>query len=301
MATHPLGAKGAPDLTGRVVVITGANSGIGKEAAVALADMGATVVATARSPEKGERAVAQIRRRSGADADRVQLGRLDLASLASVRHFAAEVLDRHARLDVLVHNAGLVVGRRQVTVDGFEETIGVNHLGPFLLTSLLRERLVASAPARVVTVSSVAHRGASAGALLTDLHSEAGYDQMGVYAKSKLANILFTGELARRMAGTGVTANCLHPGIVRSGFARHGDARGWLSLAAAVGVPFMISAHRGAKTTVYLASSPEVADVTGAYFVRRKAATPSADARDATAAEWLWQQSEHLVGGAVPS
>lgn len=301
MARHPRGATATPDLTGRVVVVTGANSGLGKETAVALAGMGATVVATSRSPEKGERAVAEIRRRSGVGGDRVELGRLDLASLASVGRFAAEVLDRHTRLDVLVHNAGLVVGRRRVTVDGFEETIGVNHLGPFLLTSLLRDRLVASAPARVVTVSSVAHRVASAAALVTDLQSEAAYDQTGVYAKSKLANILFTRELARRLAGTGVTANCLHPGIVRSGFARQGDARGWLSVAATVGAPFMISARRGAMTTVHLASSPEVADMTGAYFVRGRVATPSLDARDDAAAEWLWQQSEHLVGGWVTS
>ena len=198
-----------PDLTGKVVVVTGANSGIGKETAAALAGMGATVAMAARSPESGPAAVEEVRRRTGGDVHDL---RLDLADLDSVDAFADEVLERFDRLDVLVNNAGLVVGRRRVTVDGFEETVGVNHLGHFHLTRRLLDRLVASAPARVVVVSSMAHKGATNGMILVDLQSELSYEQMDAYAKSKLANVLFARELAHRLAGTGVTVNSLHPG-----------------------------------------------------------------------------------------
>lgn len=280
-------------------MVTGGNSGIGKETAVGLAQLGATVVLTSRDRAKGERAVAHVRRRAGSDD--VHLVPLDLASLASVRACAEQFLADHDRLDVLVNNAGLVVGRRTTTVDGFEETIGVNHFGPFLLTTLLLDRLRTSAPSRVVVVSSVAHQGSSAGALVTDLQSEGGpYEQMSVYAKSKLANILFTRELARRLHGTGVTANCLHPGIIRSGFARAGDAKGWLRVAAALGAPFMGSPKRGARTSIYLASDPEVAETTGEYFVRRRPRPTSPLGADPEAGRWLWAESERLVAAAAP-
>jgi len=284
------------NLGGRVVVITGANSGIGKETALALAGMGATVVMASRDPARGSAAVAEVAAATGS-TDLHDL-RLDLASLDSIDAFADTVLERFDHLDVLVNNAGLVLGRRRETVDGFEETVGVNHLGPFHLTRRLLDRLVASAPARIVNVTSVAHKGATAGMLLADLQSELSYAQMEAYAKSKLANVLFTAELARRLDGTGVTTNCVHPGIIRSRFARDGDARGWLRLVYPLGAPFMVSSKRGAQTSVFLASAPEIQDVSGAYFVRRHQRLTSPTGRDATAATWLWDESERLLGAA---
>ncbi len=278
------------------MVVTGANSGIGKEAARALAGMGATVVMASRDPGRGAAAAEEVRATTG-NADSRDL-RLDLASLDSVDAFADEVLSRFDRLDVLLNNAGLVVGHRRQTVDGFEETIGVNHLGPFHLTRRLLDRLEASAPARIVNVSSVIHKGATAGMLLADLQSEYSYAQMEAYAKSKLANVLFTRELARRLEGTGVTANCLHPGVIRSRFARDGDARGWLRLVYPIAAPVMTSPRRGARTSVYLASSPEVEGVSGRYFVRRRERLASAPGRDSVAAAWLWEESERLLASA---
>ncbi len=276
-----------PDLSGQVIVITGGNSGIGKEAAVELAGMGATVVITARDQAKGAAALDEIRSRSGRDD--VEVLALDLADFASIRSFAAEVLGRHDRLDVLVNNAGGILSDRLVTAQGFEMTFGVNHLGHFLLTDLLRDRLVASSPARVVTVSSIGHRFAVGGLSFTDLQSEHRYWSMDAYAKSKLANILFTRELARRLDGTGVTANCLHPGVVRTGFGGADDTRGVERLTMVATAPFYISAARGARTTVYLASSPEVAGRTGGYYVRGREHRPSKAARDPEAARRLWE------------
>ena len=290
-------AAAQPDLSGQVILITGANSGIGKEAAVQLAAMGATVVITARDRGKGEAALAEVQRRSGSDG--VELGDLDLASFASVRGFADDVLDRHDRLDVLMNNAGLVLDRRLLTDEGHEMTFGVNHLGPFLLTSLLRARLEASAPARVVNVASFAHRAATAAGLRADPQSEQLFTAYGAYGKSKLANILFTRELARRLAGTGVTANSLHPGAVRSGFGIGGDTHGPLAALMWIGRPFLVSAKRAARTQVQLAADPELADVSGEYFVRGQAHRPSPDARDDAAARWLWEESERLIAAAA--
>ncbi len=208
------------DMHGRTVMVTGANSGIGLETAVALARGGARVLATARDPGRGRSAVATIRARTGSRA--VELVPLDLASLASVRACAEQVTDLTDPLDVLVHNAGAVIGTRTETEDGFETTIGVNHLGPFLLTHLLASRLLAAPAARVVTVASLSHRQAQLD--LDDLMFERRpYRSMVVYGTSKLANILFARELARQLAPTGVTSNSLHPGTVRSGFGRDGD------------------------------------------------------------------------------
>jgi NAD(P)-dependent dehydrogenase (short-subunit alcohol dehydrogenase family) len=285
------------DLTGQVVVITGANSGIGREAAVALARMGATVVVGARDPILGEKAAADVGRR--ARSDTVVPLVVDLSSFASVRTFAEEVLTRFARLDVLVNNAGLVLEERRLTREGHEMTIGVNHLGHFLLTELLRDRLVASAPSRVVVVSSTAHHSAGAASLIMDPESESGYFGFSVYAKSKLANIIHTRELARRLEGTGVTANCLHPGIIRSGFGRDGDAK-MLGLMYLAGSPFLLSPRRGARTTVHLASSPAVEGLTGGYYAHRRVRPPSADAQREDAAAWLWDWSEAAVAAAEP-
>jgi NAD(P)-dependent dehydrogenase (short-subunit alcohol dehydrogenase family) len=287
------------DMAGRTVVITGGNSGIGLEAAVDLARMGASVVITARRAERGAAAVAEIRRRSGSDS--VAVVALDLASLESVRDAAAEILATTERLDVLINNAGAILSQRTLTAEGFEATFGANHLGHHLLTHLLLDRLVASTPARVVNVASLAHRGAWRGMSWDDLHRERGYNASQVYAESKLANILFTRELAARLVGTGVTANACHPGGVRSGFGSSEDTRGLERLGMVIGRPFLLSAARGAEPLVYLAASPEVAGVTGAYFtggylpgVHQR--TPSRAARDDEAARRLWQLSDDLVG-----
>jgi len=282
------------NMQGKVVLITGGNTGIGKETAIALARMGAQVTITSRNPDKGAAALADIRRQAGSDA--VACMRLDLASLASVRSFAAEFLAAHPRLDVLVNNAGLTLDQRSETEDGFETTLGVNHLGHFALTGLLLERLKQSAPARVVVLSSDAHRGALRGLDFDDLHARRGYSGMGAYCRSKLANILFTVELAERLHGTGVTVNAVHPGLVATEFAGADDVRGVMGLLVKVSHLFSLSPAKGARTSVHVASSPALAGVSGEYFVRSKAVRPSRAARDRQAARCLWELSEQLTG-----
>jgi NAD(P)-dependent dehydrogenase (short-subunit alcohol dehydrogenase family) len=280
---------------GKTVVITGGNSGIGKEAAVALAGLGAHVAVTARNPQKGEAARAEIVERSGHDS--VEVVALDLASLDSIRASADVMLDRFARIDVLVNNAGGTLSKHQTTQDGFEMTFGVNHLGHFLLTNLLLDRLVASAPARVVTVASGAHLGARKGLDFDDLQCEHHtYRGFQVYCRSKLANVMFAAELARRVDPSQVTSNSMHPGYVHTNFAREGDTgmMGWLSHV--FGRPFSINATKGADTIVYLASSPDVEGVTGQYFYKRAVAKTSSWAQDEAAAKRLWETSEQLVG-----
>ncbi|HMF03535.1 MAG TPA: SDR family oxidoreductase [Acidimicrobiia bacterium] len=287
------------DLSGRVIVITGGNTGIGKEAAVGLASQGGRVVITSRNEERGRAARDEIAERSGNED--VDVMSLDLASFGSIRSFAGDVLDRFDRLDVLVDNAGLIHRRRTQTEQGFETTFGVNHLGHFLLTDLLLDRLHASAPARVVVVASDAHKGARHGLDFDDLQGERRYRWSNAYSKSKLANIYFARELARRLDGSGVTANSLHPGFVRSDFGRGGDlgpVYGW-GIKYLAG-PFAISPEKGAITTIYLASSPEVEDVSGGYFYKCRPAAPSAAGQDDAAARRLWDVSEQLVAS-VPS
>ena len=286
------------DMKGKTVVLTGGNSGIGLETAAALAAMGARVLVTARNSDRGRTAVAQIAERS--EGAEVQLVVFDLADLSSVRRGAAEILEQAPRLDVLVNNAGLVLTERRVTVDGFEATFATNHLGPFLLTNLLLDRVRASAPARIVNVASTAHNSARKGMPFDDLQSERRYRGMRVYGQSKLANILFTLELARRLEGSGVTANSLHPGTVRTGYGADGDARGFLSFGLKISHPFFLSPAKGARTSVYLASSPEVEGVSGQYFVKCKPRTPRKWARDDEAARRLWNVSEELVGLDLP-
>jgi NAD(P)-dependent dehydrogenase (short-subunit alcohol dehydrogenase family) len=285
--------KTVDSMDGKTVIITGGNSGVGKATAAALARAGAHTVITARSASRGEEARADIIRTSG--SDQVDLVVFDLADLSSVAQGASDLLDRYPRIDVLVNNAGLVLSDRQVTIDGYEATFGINHLGTFYLTQLLTERLVASAPARIVNVASTAHRSARRGLDFDDLQSSTHYRGMQAYARSKLANILFTDELARRLEGTGVTANSLHPGTVASGFARDDDASGFLAFGIKVIKPFILTPAKGARTSVYLASSPAVAGVTGQYFVKGKVRTPSPAARDTAAATLLWSVSEELV------
>jgi NAD(P)-dependent dehydrogenase (short-subunit alcohol dehydrogenase family) len=280
---------------GKTVVVTGGNSGIGLETAAELAAMGARVLLTARDADKGRAAAAAVSQRVG-ETGSVQLVVFDLADLDSVRRGAAEILELAPRLDVLVNNAGLVLSERAETVDGYEATFAINHLGPFLLTNLLLERIRASAPARVVTVASSAYVSARKGIRFDDLQSAHHYRGMRVYGQSKLANILFTLELARRLEGSGVTANSLHPGTVRTGYGADGDARGFLAFGIKLASPFFLSPAKGARTSVYLASSPEVEGVSGKYFVKCVAKSPRRWAQDDEAARRLWQVSEQLTG-----
>jgi NAD(P)-dependent dehydrogenase (short-subunit alcohol dehydrogenase family) len=283
------------DLTGQVIIVTGANSGIGKETAVALAAMGATVVMTARSQTKGEEALAEVVARSGSST--VELGSLDLASFASIRSFAAWFLDRYDRLDVLVNNAGLIVDTRQETTEGFELMFGVNHLGHFLLTELLRERLVASAPSRVVVVSSIAHRWAIGGMNRSDLQTTRGFNGFSAYGRSKLANALFTRELADQVESAGVTVNAVHPGSIYSGFGGDGDTGFLGTLIQLTGRVVLRSPKTGAKTQVLLASStlPRVTSSTGGYWSHGRRWRASRRARNREEARWLWSESERLV------
>ncbi|MCU1371149.1 MAG: dehydrogenase [Ilumatobacteraceae bacterium] len=292
-----MGAKQREDLTGKVIIVTGANSGIGKESAVELAAMGATVVMTARSQAKGDAARTEVIERSG--SDRVVLGSLDLASFASVRTFAAWFLDEFDRLDVLINNAGLIVDTRRETADGFELMFGTNHLGHFLLTDLLRERLIESAPSRVIVVSSVAHRWALTGLDREDLQCVARFGGSRAYGASKLANVQFAFELSRQLADAGVTVNAVHPGSIHSGFAADGDTGasglGWWM---ATFGPYVLRTPRsGAKTQVLLASStsPRIAGRTGHYWSHGRRWPASRHARSRSEARWLWEESARLV------
>jgi retinol dehydrogenase 12 len=275
-------------MKGTVCVVTGATSGIGRAAATALAKLGATVVMVGRDRGRTEAAAAQIAAVS-ASPPRAEIA--DLASLEQVRGLAGRLAGLE-RIDVLINNAGLVLGERRLTPDGLEHVFALNHLAPFLLTNLLLPTLTASAPARVITVTSDAHSAARLD--LTDPNLEHGWDSWRSYANSKLANILFTRELARRLDGTEVTANCAHPGVVRTGFGR--ESRPLLKLGITIARPFMLSPERGADTIVYLASSPDVAGQTGGYYVKRQRREPSAAARDDTAARELWELSEKMTG-----
>ena len=247
----------------------------------------------------GRDAVADIAATSG--SKQVELSLFDLADLSSVRAGAADLLERCPRIDVLLNNAGLILSQRQVSAEGYEATLAINHLGPFLLTDLLLDRLKASAPSRIVNVASAAHNFARRGMVFDDLMAERSYKAMEVYGRSKLANILFTSELAKRLDGTGVTANSLHPGSVATGYARDGDTTGFMAWGVKVyaRLPISLTPEKGARTSVYLCSSPEVEGVSGRYFAKCKQKTPSANARDEAAAIRLWQVSEDLVAGPV--
>jgi retinol dehydrogenase-12/retinol dehydrogenase-13 len=279
---------------GKTVVITGGNAGIGKETAVALAREGARVIITARDPVKGAAAVDDIVARS--ESTSVEQMHLDLASISSIREFAAALTAKTDRLSVLVNNAGVILRRRQTTSDGFEMTFGVNHLGHFLLTELLHDLLEHAAPSRIVVVASDAYKGARRGLDFADLNLEhSRYGPYKAYCRSKLANILFTRELARRLDGSGVTANAVHPGIVATRLARDGDA-GWLGdLAMMVARPFFNTPEQGARTTVYVASAAELESITGAYFAESLPAPTKRQAMDMAAAARLWDASKELL------
>jgi NAD(P)-dependent dehydrogenase (short-subunit alcohol dehydrogenase family) len=278
------------DLRGRTVILTGATNGIGRATALALARMGAALAIVARDRTRGEATVAEIRAQTGATPD---LLLADLSSQASIRSLAAEILARYPRVDVLVNNAGVVNLKREETADGIEATFAVNHLGYFLLTNLLLDRLKASAPARIVNVASDAHKFVG-GMRWDDLEWRRGYKAMRVYGQSKLANILFTRELARRLAGTGVTVNAVHPGAVSTGL---GKQNGWwaAALIKVLGL-FFRTPEQGAATSIHLASSPAVDGVSGRYFADQKEARPSRAAEDDAAARRLWDLSSQMTG-----
>lgn len=285
-----------PETSGRapsemVCLITGATSGIGRATARALARSGMTLVLAGRD-EARTRTVVEAIGRASPDA-RVEYLLADLSEQAQVRRLADEFKARHARLDVLVNNAGALFWRRRVTVDGQEMTFALNHLAPFLLTNLLLDTLRSSAPARVVTVASAAHQGARIP--FDDLRQGHGrYRPFGVYSETKLANLLFTYELARRLDGTGVTANAAHPGFVASNFAYGHNP--WLRAGMLLTRPFSVSPEKGARTSVYLASSPDVAGVTGQYFAKCRPIRSSAASYDREAARRLWDVSAEIVG-----
>ena len=269
-------------MIGKVVLVTGATAGIGRQTAVQLARRGATVIVHGRSPERVA-AAADAVRAAAPPGTPVLSAVADLASQRQVRDLAAQVLQLAPRLDVLINNAGVIVHRRRVTEDGLEYTFAVDHLAAFLLTNLLLDRLVESAPARVITVSSAVHRS---GLLdFDDLQSERHFRGGAAYAAAKLANVLFAFELAERLLGKGVTSNCLHPGAVNTRLLRHG----WL-------VPFGAPSSLGARTSVYLAGAPVLEDVSGAYFHGRRRLTPSAAAFDAEIRSRLWDESARLSG-----
>jgi NAD(P)-dependent dehydrogenase (short-subunit alcohol dehydrogenase family) len=279
-------------MTGRVCMVTGATSGIGRAAAEELARRGAQVVLVGRSRERGEQTLSEIRGRT--NNPNVSLLLADLSSQQQIRALADEFLATGRPLHVLLNNAGVIHLSRERTEDGIEATFAVNHLAYFLLTNLLLERLRESAPARVVNVSSDAHRSAGGRLDMDDLQSERAYSAMRVYGKSKLANILFTRELARRLDATGVTAAALHPGFVGSNFARN---NGWLgSVAMTLLRPFARSPQKGAETAVHLCCSPDLEGSTGGYWYDCRPHEPAAFALDDEDARRLWAISEGMTG-----
>ncbi len=272
---------------GKTVLVTGATSGIGLEAGVELARRGARVVLVGRDVARTQAAADAVRARAGVAADHLLC---DFSQQASIRALAKAYADRFDRLDVLVNNAGGVHRSRQLTQDGIEMTFAVNHLGYFLLTNLLLDLIVASSPARVVSVASIGHRSGRLD--LDDLGFERGYSTLKAYNRSKLANVLFASELARRLAGTGVTSNSLHPGAVNTNI-WPGWAKPILKLVLRRN---FISSERGAEPIVRLAADPALQDVTGCYFERSRRLDPSPRAQDTALAARLWDVSAELVG-----
>lgn len=282
-------APTAPELH---IVITGASRGVGRTAALALAQKGASLSLVVRDRARGEDVAREIRAVSGAGA--VDVFVADLSLMSEVRRVAGEIAAAHPIIDVLVNNAGAIFGERGLTSEGLEQTFATNHVAYFLLTRLLLPTLEAAPRARVVVVASEAHRGAR-GVDWDDLRRERGYRGLPVYCESKLMNILFAAELARRLEGTRVTSNSLHPGTVASNFGL--DSGGfWIKLFYRWFRMFLTDEAKGARTTVHVASAPEVAEVTGKYFASCKVRTPSRAARDAEAARRLWKLTSELTG-----
>ena len=282
-------------LDGKTAVLTGGTSGIGRATAMGLAQRGARLVVLGRDPARCDETLSAIAAETGRTD--VTLVRCDLASLGGVRAAAAAVLDRVESIDVLVNNAGITLADRQLTDDGFEMTFAVNHLAYFLLTGLLLPRLREAPAARIVNVASDAHRFVSR-LDLDDLGRERGYGAMRVYGESKAANILFTRELAKRLDGSGITVNALHPGGIRSNLgANQGPLLGLVHRVVSV---FLKSPEVGARTSLYLATDPGVEGRSGGYFVKSREVTPKAFARDDATAARLWEISEQMTGFSYP-
>lgn len=265
-------------------MITGANSGIGKETAIGLAKQGATVILVCRDAAKGEAALKEIKERTGNAS--IDLLIADLSSQQAIRELVTDFKKRYSKLHVLINNAGLVLTKRTLTVDGIETQFAVNHLAPFLLTNLLLDVLKASAPARVVNVSSAVHKRAT----LEDLQSEKKYGSFGAYGKSKLALTLFTYELARRLKGSGVTVNAVHPGMVSTNLGRN---MGWFANSIYKAISKNVA--KGAETPIYVATSPEVEGITGKYFANKRETSSSKLSYDETAAKQIWDLSAKLT------
>ncbi|MEI9914734.1 MAG: SDR family oxidoreductase [Methylovirgula sp.] len=277
-------------MQGKTVVITGATSGIGEVAALVLAGKGARIVFTARDRNRGEATLAKLDTKAPGLSHKVHYA--DLSLVAEMKRVAAEIAASEPRVDVLINNAGAAFAQRQVTAEGFELTFALNHLSYFVITAGLRERLLGSTPARIVSTSSTAHSGMKID--LGDLQMKNGYSSLKAYGRSKLENILFTRELARRLRGTGLTANCLHPGVVATRFGH--ESGGMMQPFLKALQLFAISPAKGAETIVYLASSPDVANVTGEYFVKNKITKTSAAAQDMGVAAALWAETVELTG-----
>jgi NAD(P)-dependent dehydrogenase (short-subunit alcohol dehydrogenase family) len=279
----------------RIALVTGATSGIGKVTARALAQQGHRVVLLARDSRKADRAAAEIRAASG--NDKVETLICDLGSQAQIRQAAEEFKRRHDRLHVLVNNAGGIFMKAGVSADGIEQTFAVDHLAYFLLTNLLLDVLKAGAPARVVNVASAAAAGGRLD--FEDLELKRRYNGIRAYSNAKLANILFSNELARRVAGSGVTSNALHPGVVATRFGTNDN--GLFTFGVKLLRPFLVSEEKGARTSIYLATSPEVEDMTGKYFVGSKPRRPPRAALDEAVARRLWEASAKMTGLRVGS
>lgn len=278
-------------MQGKVCIVTGANSGIGKVTTLGLAQMGATVVMVCRDQTKGEEAQHEIKTKSGNDAVHLMLA--DLSSQASIRQLVENFQQHHKQLHVLINNAGVLNLIRQETVDGLEMMFAVNYLAPFLLTNLLLDELKASAPARIVNVSSNSHR--SGYIKMDDLQSEDSYKFLRSYGQSKLALVLFTYELARKLQGTGVTANCLHPGFVATNIGQNGVGPAGRRVRKLIFSRLGINPEEGAKTSIYLASSPEIEGVTGKYFVKSIPVRSAPISYDESLQRQLWEESAKLV------
>jgi len=276
-------------MQGQVVVLTGGTSGIGEAAALKLASLGARLVLVARDPKRAE---ATLKRLPSGVKHTAHFA--DLSRIAETKRVADEIAAAEPSIDVLINNAGVMSAHRQLTADGLELTFATNHLAYFVLTQGLLPNLLASAPARIINTASEVHRGAQLD--FADLQSEKGYSSYGAYGKSKLANVLFTRELARLLADTGVTVNCLHPGVVASRFAQPRNGQGGDPSAAGFLASQGIAPEKSAEAIVCLASSPDLAQTTGQYFNQSRLSTPSADAQDDTTAKKLWRESEQLAG-----
>ena len=277
------------DLTGKTVLVTGATSGIGLEASVELAKLGATLVMVGRDPAKTQAKVDEVKQRAG--SQKVSSLLCDFASQAQIRGLAADFRAAHARLDVLVNDAGTAFSKRTLTADGIEATFAVDHLAYFLLTNLLLDLIVKSAPARIVNVASSEHKEGTMD--FADLGFAQGYSTVRAYGRAKLGNVLFTLELARRLAGKGVTVNALHPGAVATKIWSLGPA--WTTLVGKLVRPFLTPASEGGRRLAYLAASPEVEGKSGLYFDAYKPRPPAALALDTALARRLWDESEKLT------